>query len=110
MERFAPVFKALAEPSRLKIVGELLHAPRHVGELVRLTGLGQSLVSHHLKVLRAAGVVTSGRRGPFVYYSLAQNGVRGLLESATAWGGPCGEAGADDDAKLEVHDERVKGR
>ncbi len=99
MERLAPIFKALAEPSRLKIVGELLHEPRHVGELVRRTGLGQSLVSHHLKILRAAGIVASDRRGPFVYYSLAGNEIRGLLEHVTAWGGSLRKVKVDDDVK-----------
>ena len=99
MERFTPLFRALAERSRLQIVGELLREPQHVGELVRRTGLGQSLVSHHLKVLRAAGIVVSKRRGPFVYYSLAGNAVRSLLESAAAWGDPHGKADRDDEAR-----------
>ena len=77
-----PIFRALSERSRLEIVRELLDEPRHVGELVRRTGLGQSLVSHHLKVLREVGIVTSQRRGPFVYYALAEDGVRELMETA----------------------------
>lgn len=79
IDRLAPMFRALGERSRLRILGELLDEPRHVGELVRRTGLRQSLVSHHLRVLREAGLVVARRRGPFVVYELAGDAVRAML-------------------------------
>ncbi|NOZ95688.1 MAG: winged helix-turn-helix transcriptional regulator [Acidobacteria bacterium] len=83
IERLVLMFRALGERSRLRILGELLDEPRHVGELVRRTGLRQSLVSHHLKVLREAGLVVARRQGPFVFYELSDDAVRSMLASAT---------------------------
>ncbi|HVM08572.1 MAG TPA: ArsR family transcriptional regulator [Acidimicrobiales bacterium] len=61
----------LADPVRWQIVGELGRSDRRVGELVRLTGKPQNLVSYHLSELRRGGVVTSRRSsadGRDVYY------------------------------------------
>ena len=83
IDRLAPMFRALGERSRLLILSELLDEPCHVGELVRRTGLRQSLVSHHLKVLREAGLVVARRRGPFVFYELASDAVRAMLAGSS---------------------------
>ena len=69
-ERMATVAKALADPVRVQLVDVLR---RHAGkvcvcELVPLFELGQPTVSHHLKVLREAGIVGSERRGLWAYY------------------------------------------
>ena len=69
-ERMAQVAKALADPVRLQLVDVLR---KHAGkvcvcELVPLFELSQPTVSHHLKVLREAGVVGSERRGLWAYY------------------------------------------
>ncbi|NOZ78541.1 MAG: winged helix-turn-helix transcriptional regulator [Acidobacteria bacterium] len=90
IERLVPVFRALGDASRLRILVELLDEPRHVGALVRRSGLRQSLVSHHLKVLREAGLVAARRRGPFVYYELSGNAVRAMLASAAGDAGSHG--------------------
>jgi DNA-binding transcriptional ArsR family regulator len=74
-------FRALADRSRLKLVQVLLEGPAHVGALVQSTGLEQSLVSHHLKALREAGLVASERRGPFVYYTLVGDTSHELLRA-----------------------------
>ncbi len=84
------MFRALGERSRLRILGELLEEPLHVGELVRRTGLRQSLVSHHLKVLRKAGLVVARRRGPFVFYELSGDAVRAMLAGAAGGQAPEG--------------------
>lgn len=67
----ARLFKALGDESRLAILREL----RERGEVcacdfVGCCGLAQPTVSHHLKVLREAGVVTADKRGLWVYYRL----------------------------------------
>jgi len=67
----ASLLKALADPSRLAIVRQLLDGPKHVGEINKALGLEQTLMSHHLRVLRKAGLVTSARDGKAVLYSLA---------------------------------------
>ena len=69
-ERMAKVAKALADPIRLQLVDVLRKNAGRVCvcELVPLFDLSQPTVSHHLKVLRDAGVVGSERRGLWAYY------------------------------------------
>ena len=69
-ERIARVAKALGDPIRLQLIDVLR---RHAGkvcvcELTPLFDVGQPTVSHHLKVLRDAGIVNSERRGLWAYY------------------------------------------
>src|SRR3954453_7092119 len=69
-ERMAVVAKALSDPVRMQLIDVLR---RHAGkvcvcELVPLFDLSQPTVSHHLKVLRDAGLVGSERRGLWAYY------------------------------------------
>ncbi len=66
-------FKALGDPARLRLLS--LIAAHESGracvcDLTEPLGLSQPTVSHHLKVLREAGLVTSERRGTWVHYSL----------------------------------------
>ncbi len=65
------LFKALADPTRLRIINLLLEEPFCVCELEAILQLPQSLLSRHLAYLRAAGLVTDKRRGPRVQYSLS---------------------------------------
>jgi ArsR family transcriptional regulator, nickel/cobalt-responsive transcriptional repressor len=62
--------KALADPERLKIVQCLLAGQRNVSELATALGDEVVRVSHHLGVLRKAGLVTTEKQGRFVVYSL----------------------------------------
>lgn len=66
-----PVLQALADENRLRIVATLREGERCVCVLQDLVGLGQSLLSHHLRVLRDAGVVVDRKEGRWVHYSLA---------------------------------------
>ncbi len=68
--------KVLADSTRLAVVESLLDGPKRVGELNTALGLDQSLLSHHLKVLREEGLVESTRDGKAVLYRLAP-GVEG---------------------------------
>jgi ArsR family transcriptional regulator len=63
--------RVLGDETRLAVVQELLDGPRHVGEINADLNLEQSLLSHHLQVLRRAGVVVSERAGKGVRYRLA---------------------------------------
>lgn len=65
------VLKALGEPARLRIVERLAVEELCVCHLVEELGLPQPLVSHHLKALRAAGLVESERFRQWTYYRLA---------------------------------------
>lgn len=64
------VQKALADPTRLRVVGMPVERPRHVDELAGALGVTAPTISHHLFRLRAAGLVRSERDGPYAYYSL----------------------------------------
>lgn len=63
--------KVLAEEKRLQVVRLLLEGPLHVGELQEKVEVEQSLLSHHLRVLREAGLVTAQRDGKAVLYRIA---------------------------------------
>lgn len=75
LEPAVELLKALAAPVRLAVVEELTAGPRCVHELVERLGVSQPLASQHLRVLRAAGLVTAGRRGREVEYRLADDHV-----------------------------------
>src|SRR5215213_156852 len=82
-ERMAAVAKALGDPIRMQLV-DVLH--KHAGqvcvcELVPLFDLSQPTVSHHLKVLREAGIVASKRRGLWAFYYVNPES----LEELSAW-------------------------
>src|SRR6478609_10444709 len=69
-QRMAKIAKALGDPVRIELVDVLR---KHAGkvcvcELVPLFDLSQPTVSHHLKILREAGIVDSERRGLWAYY------------------------------------------
>jgi len=63
--------KALADAERLRIVAQLLAGPHSVGALAEAVGLSVANASHHLKVMREAGLVVGEPRGRFVVYRLS---------------------------------------
>ena len=65
-------FRALGDETRLRLLEFLIAGERSVAALMADTGLGQSLVSHHLRALRQAGLVRDRRDGRWVYYSIAE--------------------------------------
>ena len=82
-ERMAGIAKALADPVRLQLVDVLR---KHAGkvcvcELVPLFDLSQPTVSHHLKVLRDAGIVESEKQGLWAYYYVIPD----ALEELSGW-------------------------
>jgi ArsR family transcriptional regulator len=64
------VFKALGSPPRLALVRKLMRGEHCVCDLVETVGLSWSTTSRHLEILRAAGVVSSDKRGQQVFYRL----------------------------------------
>jgi ArsR family transcriptional regulator len=79
-DRMATIAKALGDPIRLQLVDVLR---KHAGkvcvcELVPLFDLSQPTVSHHLKVLRQAGIVESERQGLWAYYYVKPDGLKEL--------------------------------
>ncbi len=84
-EQLAGVLKALADPARLRLVSMIAAhegAEACVCDLTEPLGLSQPTVSHHLKVLLDAGLVSRDKRGVWAYYRLvprALNDLAGLL-------------------------------
>ena len=74
LARVASVFKALGEPTRLRILQSICDSPRHVGEIVELTGATQANVSKHLSLLLQAGVLQRRKDGQRVFYGM-RNGL-----------------------------------
>jgi DNA-binding transcriptional ArsR family regulator len=75
----AEMFRLLGEPNRLSIVASCLDGPLSVGEITSRLGLSQSLVSHHLRLLRAVRLLKAGRRGKQIFYSIPDSHVREML-------------------------------
>lgn len=64
------IFKAMADPHRRQILGELCRQSHEAGELARMVGLAPNAVSFHLRALKAADLVRVRRQGRFLRYSL----------------------------------------
>ena len=75
----AGVFHLMGDPSRLSILVAVLDGPLAVVEIAAVTGLSGSLVSHHLRLLRAGRLVRAERRGKQVFYSAADEHIRDML-------------------------------
>jgi len=67
----ADTMKVLSDVTRLSVLEELLDGPKNVGQLNALIKIDQSLLSHHLKVLRDAGLVKTTRDGKAIRYEIA---------------------------------------
>ena len=78
-ETLLEFFKAMADASRLKIIGLLAGGERSVQELARALGLKEPTVSHHLAILKAQGLVTARAEGTTRWHALD----RGALERLT---------------------------
>ena len=78
------VVKALAEPMRWRIVELLAREELCVCHLVEELGAAQPLVSHHLRALRAVGLVTSERYRQWIYYRLCPDALEELAQRLTS--------------------------
>jgi ArsR family transcriptional regulator len=93
-----PVFKALGDPTRLKILDLLRSRGKSCCDLItrderglcacdieRAVGLSQAAVSHHMDLLRRAGLVDAEKRGRWIFYRRNEAALAGLAEAlATA--------------------------
>ena len=77
--KLAELFKTLGDPTRLKIVEILLENEMCVNHIADTMGMGQSAISHQLRVLRQARLVTYRKEGKTAYYSLNDDHVEGLV-------------------------------
>ena len=77
--RMNEVFKALADPTRRKILQLLRRGERSAGELAEHCDMTRPSVSHHFAVLKAADLIASRREGQNIYYSLNTTVVEDVL-------------------------------
>lgn len=76
---FVEMLKALGDQSRLKIIHSLMDGELCVSDISEQTGLGQSLVSHHLSILKAVRLVRPRRDGKNIFYSIDDDHVKDIF-------------------------------
>lgn len=81
-EQLAGMFRALSDPTRVRLVSALAEAELSVGELAEVVGMTLSAVSHQLGLLRRLRVVRARREGRHVYYCLDDEHVYALYRRA----------------------------
>ena len=96
VELIAARFRALGEPTRVKLLDRLREGEASVHDLTEGIGSTQQNVSKHLGVLRQAGIVGRRKSGNYVYYSIVDEGVLALCEDV------CGSLREQFDALREV--------
>ncbi|MDH3504470.1 MAG: metalloregulator ArsR/SmtB family transcription factor [Nitrospirota bacterium] len=69
----ASKLKVLSDPTRLAVLEVLMSGPKNVGELMDQLGVEQSLLSHHLAILRDTGLVEATREGKTMIYELPES-------------------------------------
>ena len=84
MNRLLDGLKAVAEPTRLRILSLCAHAELSVSDLTQILGQSQPRVSRHLKLLTEAGLLDRFREGPFAFYRLAGDGASAALAASLA--------------------------
>jgi ArsR family transcriptional regulator len=78
--QMADTFKALADPTRVRIISALLHTELCVGDLASCLGMSISAVSHQLRSLREMRLVRSRRQGKHVFYTLDDDHIYDLFQ------------------------------
>ena len=81
VELIAERFRALGEPTRIKLLDRLREGEATVLELTRIVGTTEQNISKHLGVLQRTGIVGRRRQGNFSYYSIADQAVFALCEA-----------------------------
>ncbi len=79
ISELADLFRLLGDTTRLRIVLACLDTPIAVNEIASTLDLSNSLVSHHLRLLRAARIVKADRHGKQVFYAAADQHISGVL-------------------------------
>ena len=78
------MLKVLANEDRLLILCQLIQGARNVGELEELLDIRQPTLSQQLTVLRTEGLVTTERKGKYIYYSLASHEVIQIMQTLSS--------------------------
>ena len=78
---FQETFKALGDPTRREIMNILRDGAKTAGEIGALFAMTGATVSHHLSVLKDAGLISDDKRGKYIYYELNLS----VLDEITGW-------------------------
>ena len=78
-ELLAEMFRALSDPSRVRIIAALLDGEKNVSTLTEIVGISESAVSHQLRTLRLLRLVRAQKRGREVFYKLDDEHVTALF-------------------------------
>lgn len=98
LQYVAEYFKALSEPTRLKILNALQDGEKNVGQLTEISACTQANVSKHLALLTQSGLVKRESRGTSVYYRIADPVIYDLCELV------CGQVGNKLISEAEIKD------
>jgi len=88
VDHLAKLLKILSEPNRLRILTSMGLECVPVSAIIAKTGLSQTNVSFHLRIMREAGLVKGERTGAFVFYCLYDYSILELLKNLADWGLP----------------------
>ena len=78
----ADLMKQLGDPSRLRIFWILCHVEECVIDIAAMAGMSSSAVSHHLRILKSGGLITSRRAGKEMYYKIADTDIAERMHRA----------------------------
>ena len=82
--QLADLFRLMGDPTRLRIILTCLKEPINVGDIAERLTLSPSLVSHHLRLLKAARVLRGKRRGKQIFYSALDDHIRCVIDDMVA--------------------------
>lgn len=85
MKEFVAITSALADESRVRILGALKNGERCVCQVNELLDLAPSTVSRHLAVLKHAGLIDVRKEGRWLYYCIADAGAPSMVREAIRW-------------------------
>ena len=88
-EQFVGIMESLSDPIRINILELMMNGEICVCDIVKVTGLSQSKISYHIKILKDSGLVSDRQEGRWVYYKLdlevlseIQNWIDNLIQSS----------------------------
>jgi len=84
IKRQSRVFKALSDPTRLKIIKLLSFRDMCVCEIMAALDMTQPTASHHLNILESVGLLNDRREGKWIFYSLANKDITRFLKESQA--------------------------
>lgn len=83
-QALARIFKAMADPTRMRLLHALAQSELPISDLARLIGISESAMSHQLSLLHALRIVRRRRAGRRVFYALDDEHIRHLIEQGVA--------------------------